>query len=80
MDPGWWLFCDKFAELTYSTPRLDGLGDRAETCAHWTARTGIATDGIEWYEVFAGFRMSQHRLSNARQILDEIRSRTASST
>ena len=38
-------------------PRLEGLGSREETLAIWEDRVG-PTDGVEWYEVYAGFKFA----------------------
>jgi aminoglycoside phosphotransferase (APT) family kinase protein len=58
LDLGWWLFCDTFSEMNHKTKRLEGLGDRTETCERWVARTGIPIDDLPWYEIFAGYRLS----------------------
>jgi aminoglycoside phosphotransferase (APT) family kinase protein len=37
---------------------LAGLGGRDETIALWRQVTGIATEGVDWYEAFAAFKMA----------------------
>lgn len=56
-DLGWWLFLDTFHSQGYGVERLEGLGTRAETIAIWEERVG-PSDGVQWYEVFAGFRFA----------------------
>ena len=56
-DLGWWLFLDRFHSEGYGVPRLEGLGTREETIAFWEERVGPA-DGVEWYEVYAGFKFA----------------------
>jgi aminoglycoside phosphotransferase (APT) family kinase protein len=56
-DLGWWLFMDRQASFTGGRhPRLPGLPGREETLAVWRELTGLPTEGVEWYEVFAGYR------------------------
>jgi aminoglycoside phosphotransferase (APT) family kinase protein len=56
-DLGWWLFMDRQASFSGARhPRLEGLGDRAKSLSTWRELTGRTTDGVEWYEVFAGYR------------------------
>ena len=56
-DIGWWLFLDRFHAEGYGVPRLEGLGTRDETLALWADRVG-PTDGVEWYEIYAGFKFA----------------------
>jgi aminoglycoside phosphotransferase (APT) family kinase protein len=56
-DLGWWLFLDRFHSEGYGVPRLEGLGSREETLALWQERVG-PTDGVEWYEIYAGFKFA----------------------
>ena len=57
-DLGWWLFNDRMKVIARGGELLAGLGGREETIALWRELTGIPTDGIDWYEGFAGFKMS----------------------
>ena len=72
LDLGWWLFCDEFGVLNAQGPRLTGFGGREETIARWTECTGIATDELAWYEIFAGYRMSATIMRMMRMWLDEF--------
>jgi aminoglycoside phosphotransferase (APT) family kinase protein len=57
MDLGWWLNWDELRRAgVYPIP--EGYGTRAETLARWDECTGIATDGLEWYEMFAAYRLA----------------------
>jgi len=58
VDLGWWLFVDRFACAVSGVPRLAGLADREHTCRRWRELTGIATDDVAWYELFAAYRMT----------------------
>jgi aminoglycoside phosphotransferase (APT) family kinase protein len=57
-DLGWWLFNDRMKVIARGGEPLAGIGGREETIALWRELTGISTDGIDWYEGFAGFKMS----------------------
>ena len=58
-DLGWWLFNDRLKVNAGNGVRLlPGLGDRADTIALWGELTGIPTTDIDWFEAFAGFKMS----------------------
>jgi aminoglycoside phosphotransferase (APT) family kinase protein len=72
LDLGWWLFCDRFAEIAYDTRRLEGFGDRAATCERWVARTGVPIDDLDWYEIFAGYRMSTIIMRMMRKWRDDF--------
>ncbi|EHJ61463.1 phosphotransferase family protein [Novosphingobium pentaromativorans] len=58
VDMGWWLWFDRFHSDTLGFTRLEGLGDRAETLDRWSAITGIEVSDIEWYELFAGYKVA----------------------
>lgn len=58
LDIGWWLWFDRFHSDTLGFTRLDGLGNRAETIARWQAATGITVRDVEWYELFAGYKVA----------------------
>jgi len=57
-DLGWWLFNDRMKVLARGGEALAGLGGRDETIALWGQETGVSTEGVDWYEAFAGFKMS----------------------
>jgi aminoglycoside phosphotransferase (APT) family kinase protein len=58
-DLAWWLvLSDLHHRGGDGRPWLEGMGTRAETIALWHDVTGIATDGIEWYEEFVHLKMS----------------------
>lgn len=63
-DIAWWLFVDRayFGDLHTGDPRdprsLPGLPSREETLKHWAHLTGFSIDYMDFYEVFAGFRMA----------------------
>jgi aminoglycoside phosphotransferase (APT) family kinase protein len=57
-DLGWWLFFDDVHSVGAGVERLAGLGTRAETIDIWEDATGLSAEGVEWYEVFTGFRVA----------------------
>jgi aminoglycoside phosphotransferase (APT) family kinase protein len=58
LDLAWWLLLDRFSTDVNATSRLEGFGDRAETLDVWEELTGIPTEGLLWYEVFAAYRFA----------------------
>lgn len=52
-DLGYWLFMEDFEYA----PRLPGTLSRADTLKIFEEKTGISTADIDWYEIFAGFRL-----------------------
>ena len=57
LDLGWWLFFDDVHSVGYGVKRLAGLGSRQETIDIWEDATGLTAQGVEWYEIFAAFRV-----------------------
>ena len=58
LDLGWWLWFDRFHSETLGLTRLEGLGDRNQTITRWQDRTGITVRDLEWYEIFAGYKVA----------------------
>jgi aminoglycoside phosphotransferase (APT) family kinase protein len=58
-DLGWWLFFDDFHSVDHGLPRLDGLGNRQETLELWQELVGTPAPDTRWYEIFAGYAVSQ---------------------
>jgi len=56
-DLGWWLISDHNQTVGQGITPLEGMGNRAETIALWSEVSGKSADDIEWYEIFAGFKM-----------------------
>jgi aminoglycoside phosphotransferase (APT) family kinase protein len=56
-DLGWWLYSD-YSHTTGRGLTLEGMLTRDQTLALWSEITGHSTEGIEWYEAFAAFKMS----------------------
>jgi len=56
-DLGWWLQSDHNQTTGQGIPPLSGMGTRAETIALWSEVSGKSAVDIEWYEIFAGFKM-----------------------
>jgi aminoglycoside phosphotransferase (APT) family kinase protein len=56
-DLGWWLYNDRMKVKSRGGETLAGLGGRDETIELWRSLTGVPTDGLDWYEGFAGFKM-----------------------
>jgi aminoglycoside phosphotransferase (APT) family kinase protein len=57
-DLGWWLYFDKIHSTWSGVPRLEGLGTRQETLDLWRELTGYDPSDVEWYEVFAGYKLA----------------------
>jgi aminoglycoside phosphotransferase (APT) family kinase protein len=58
LDLGWWLFADDTLTHGSGCTRLPGFPSADATAAQWRARTGRATDALDWYLVFAGLRFT----------------------
>jgi aminoglycoside phosphotransferase (APT) family kinase protein len=56
-DLGWWIFNERL-KIEARGSNLEGLGSREDVIALWTSLTGLPVDDIDWYEAFAGFRIS----------------------
>jgi len=57
-DLGWWLFLDRVRIHHNGGRSLEGLGGREETLELWSRLTGIPTDDFDWYEAFAGLKLT----------------------
>lgn len=57
-DLGYWTVMARIETEQQGLPRLDGMGSREETIALWGETTGIDTADIEWYELFAMWKLS----------------------
>ena len=57
-DLGWWLSNEHHRTVGSGVARPDGIGSAEETCALWSEVTGIPVTDIEWYTVFACFKMN----------------------
>lgn len=57
-DLGWWLLFDEIHSRHGGLKRLEGLGTRQETLDLWRELTGLSPQGVEWYEVFAGYKLA----------------------
>jgi aminoglycoside phosphotransferase (APT) family kinase protein len=57
-DLGWWLYFDGIHSRSMGLPRLDGLGNRQDTVDLWRDLTGRQATDLEWYEVFAGYKLT----------------------
>jgi aminoglycoside phosphotransferase (APT) family kinase protein len=56
-DLGWWLYSDHVQTEARGIPALAGMGSRAETIALWSEVSGKSAADIDWYEIFAVFKM-----------------------
>jgi aminoglycoside phosphotransferase (APT) family kinase protein len=56
-DLGWWIFNERL-KIAARGGNLEGLGSREETIALWAEQTGLPVADIDWYEAFAGFKIS----------------------
>lgn len=55
-DVAWALFLDRHHSEGCGVPRLEGFPSTAETVAHYEARSGIALQDLDFYEVYSAFR------------------------
>jgi aminoglycoside phosphotransferase (APT) family kinase protein len=57
-DLGWWLYFDDMHSWRNGHRRLEGLGTRQETIDLWRELTGFEPRDLQWYEVFAGYKLA----------------------
>ncbi|WP_372748179.1 phosphotransferase family protein [Litorivivens sp.] len=57
-DIAWWIFMDELFSHGLGVPRLEGLPDGDATARDWQQLTGLHTDNLHYYRVFAGLRIS----------------------
>ncbi|MFT4230248.1 MAG: phosphotransferase family protein [Microbacterium sp.] len=57
-DLGWWLATQRGKVVSRGGRLLPGVPERDEMIAQWGRATGVSTDGIDWYEAFAGFKLA----------------------
>jgi len=58
VDLGWWLYMDRLFADGFGLARLEGLPGRDATVSRYEAMRGRAVRDLEYYEIFAGLRMS----------------------
>lgn len=56
-DLAWWLMLDDSLSRGYGAPRLASLPSREETVAEWERVSGREARHLDYYEVFAAWRM-----------------------
>lgn len=56
-DLAWWLMLDESLSRGYGAPRLASLPTREETVAEWERVSGREARHLDYYEVFAAWRM-----------------------
>ena len=56
-DLGWWLHTDYVQTVGRGLAPLAGMGSRAETIELWEAVSGKSAQDIDWYQIFAAFKM-----------------------
>ena len=57
-DLAWWLMLDDSLSRGYGVPRLVSLPTRAESVARWEAASGFEARDLDYYEVYAAWRMA----------------------
>ena len=57
-DLAWWLMLDDSLSRGYGVPRLAGLPSRAESIAIWERASGFRATHLDYYEVYAAWRMT----------------------
>jgi len=58
LDLGWWFFLERHHTEGIDLPVPLGIPDRAATVAKYEALTGHTVKNLEYYEIFAGTRLS----------------------
>ena len=66
MDLAWWLFLDRHFTEGLGVSQPSGFFDRATTIARWEDHTGRPADNVDYYEVYAGFRVAVIMMSLTR--------------
>ena len=56
-DRGWWLHTDYVQTEGRGLAPLEGMGTRAETIELWEAVSGQSAADVDWYQIFAAFKM-----------------------
>lgn len=69
-DLSWFLFLDRHHSEGLNTPRLPGFPSREETVARYEQLTGLATEHLDYYEVFAAFRFAVIMIRVAQMIVE----------
>jgi len=57
-DVAWWMWIDKCMSEGLGMPRLTGLPEPRDVYARWSALTGLAADGMAYFELFAAVRFA----------------------
>ncbi|QZT58623.1 phosphotransferase family protein [Mycolicibacterium austroafricanum] len=58
LDLGWWFFLERHHTEGIGLPMPTGFPDRAQTVARYQELTGHRVENLDYYEVFAGARLS----------------------
>ncbi|MEZ0366035.1 phosphotransferase family protein [Mycobacterium sp. pUA109] len=58
LDLGWWFFLERHHTEGIGLPTPPGIPDRATTVARYEELTGYRVQNLEYYEIFAGARLS----------------------
>lgn len=58
LDLGWWFFLERHHTEGIGLPMPPGIPDRATTVAKYEALTGHTVTNLDYYEIFAGTRLS----------------------
>jgi aminoglycoside phosphotransferase (APT) family kinase protein len=69
-DLSWYLFLDRHHSEGLDTPRLPGFASREETIARYERLSGLSTEHVDYYEVFAAFRFSVIMIRLAQMIVE----------
>lgn len=56
-DLAWWLHSERMQTQLRNLPSLEGMGNRDATVSLWQEVCGKSVDDLEWYELFAAFKM-----------------------
>ncbi|BBZ77045.1 putative phosphotransferase [Mycolicibacterium anyangense] len=70
LDLGWWFFLERHHTEGIGMPMPTGLPSRQETVARYQQLTGHTVENLDYYEVFAGLRLSVIMVRAAHMMID----------
>jgi len=76
-DVAWWIYMDELFCHGLGVEPLEGFPGREKTLEYWQSKTGLKTDQLDYYLVFAGLRFAllMGRMSIGMNNTDSINSR-----
>ncbi len=68
-DVAWSIFIDRHHSEGLGVPRLEGFPSYEDTLAYYGERSGLPTDHLHYYQVYAGFRFGVIMTRIAQQMV-----------